>query len=307
MAVNNEPAAENSTKGAENKPAAGSSTIRESDLEYHEQIGRGGSSDVHRVTWKSKEFGSIEAAVKKIPILKDGNIEEMFGNEIKYLQSLSHPNIITYYGHVITSDHVIIVTEYAVNGTLYDNLKNKNRLPLKLKLKWAIQAAKGIKYLQDKNILHRDIKSINLLIDKDNNLKICDFGIAKDLTSTKTTRNLLGSIKYIPPEAFHFTSDSKLSPKADIFAFGIILWELETCQEPYEGLDFERITWLVGHDNYRPEIPTSCPDVLRNLMQQCWDKEREKRPDVDHIIDTLLELYESSKPYVLYLPLSQIT
>ena len=298
MAANNEPAAENSTTVAENKPAAGSSTIRESDLEYHEQIGRGASGGVYRVTWKSKEFGSIEAAVKKIPILKDGNIEEMFGNDIKYFQSLSHPNIITYYGHIITPDHVIIVTEYATNGTLYDNLKNKDRLPPKLKLKWAIQAAKGIKYLQDKKILHRDIKSINLLIDRDNNLKICDFGIAKELTSTKTTQNLEGSIKYIPPEAFHFTSDSKLSLKADIFAFGIILWELETCQEPYEGLDFERIIWLVGNDDYRPEIPASCPDVLENLMQQCWDKERDNRPDVDHIIDTLLELYKSSKSHL---------
>ena len=273
--------------GANNEKARGDSTIKESDIIYHEQIGRGASGDVYRVTWKSKKLGKIQAAAKKIPIFKDGNIEEKFGNEVNYLQSLNHPNIIAYYGHVITHDHLIIVTEYATKGTLYDYLKKKDRLPPELKLKWAIQAVRGLKYLQDKNILHRDIKSINLLIDSEDNLKICDFGIAKDLTSTKTTKNLKGSIKYIPPEAFHFTSDSKLSPKADIFAFGIILWELETCQEPYEGLGFERIMWLVGHDNKRPEIPASCPDHLRELMQECWDKKREKRPDAEEILTKL--------------------
>ena len=286
--------------GANNEAARGDSTIKESHLTYHEQIGRGASGDVYRVTWKSRKFGKIEAAAKKIPIFRGQNIEEKFGNEIKYLQSLNHPNIISYYGHVITSDHVIIVTEYATKGTLHDNLKNKDRLPPKLKLKWAIQAAKGIKYLQDKKILHRDIKSINLLIDSDDNLKICDFGIARNLTSTKTTRSSKGTIAYLPPEAFSFTSDPMMSPKADIFAFGIILWQLETCQEPYKGLIPERIMWLVGNDNYRPEIPATCPDVLGHLMRECWDREREKRPGADRIIDTLLELYESSKAYQYY-------
>ena len=280
--------------GAANEPARGHATIKESDIKYHEQIGRGASGDVYRITWKSKKFGKIQAAAKKIPIIKDGNIEEKFGNEINYLQSLSHPNIIAYYGHITTPDHLIIITEYATKGTLYDNLNGRNHLPPKLKHKWATQAVKGIKYLQDKNILHRDLKSINLLIDSDDNLKICDFGIARDLTSTKTTKSLKGSIKYIPPEVFHFNSNSKLSPKADIFAFGIILWELETCQEPYEGLGFERIMWLVGHDNHRPAIPASCPDVLRELMQECWDKDREKRPEPEEIL-TKLDLYESSK------------
>ena len=69
---------------------------------------------------------------------------------------------------------------------------------------------------------------------------------------------------------------------------------LETCQEPYEGLGFERIMWLVGHDDYRPEIPANCPDVLRELIQKCWDKDREKRPEAEEILSKL-DLYESGK------------
>ena len=82
----------------ETKPPKLESTIDESELVYHEQVGRGASGDVFRVTWNSKMFGSIEAAAKKMPLLKDENIEEKFGSEVKYLQTLKHENIITYYG-----------------------------------------------------------------------------------------------------------------------------------------------------------------------------------------------------------------
>ena len=173
--------------GANNEAATGNLTIKESDLTFHEKVGGGASGDVYRVTWKSKKFGKIEAAAKKIPIIKESYVEERFINKIKCLQSLNHPNILTYYGHVITPNHLIIVTEYVRNGTLCAYLKNKV-LPSELKLKLAIQATKGIKYLQDKNISYQDIKTSNLLIDSEHNLKISDFGIEMDVTRAKTKR-----------------------------------------------------------------------------------------------------------------------
>ena len=270
------------------------STINESDIVYHERIGRGASGDVYRITFKSDKFGEIEAAAKKIPISKDDNINEKFGREINYLQSLDHESIITYYGHVVTDESLVIVTEYASNGSLYDYLKRKGRLPPALKIKWAIQAAKGIDYLQKKHVSHRDIKSPNFLITSDNNLKICDFGIAKDLTSTKTTTSGKGTIKWLAPEAYSFTSSSMLSPKSDIFSFGIVLWELETCQEPYPGMRPERVMWLVGFEKGRPQIPATCPPVLKDLMERCWDGDRNKRPGPEEIVKTLEE-YLSSK------------
>ena len=273
------------------------STINESDIIFHEFIGRGGSGDVFKITWKSKKFGNIEAAAKKIPIMKDDDIDEKFGDEINYLQNLSHPNIITYYGHVIIPNYLVIVTEYVSNGSLSDYLKRNKNLPLDLKLKWAIQAVRGIKYLQEKHILHRDIKSSNFLITSDNNLKICDFGIAKDLTTTTTTSNTKGTIRWLAPEAYSFTSNSIVSPKADIFSFGIVLWELETGEVPYKGVRDERVMWLVGHDGVRPEIPASCPPVLKHLMQRCWDGDKNERPDTDYIIEKLLMLKMNPSRY----------
>ena len=123
------------------------STIEESDLIFHDEppIGGGASGIVYRVTWKSPKLGDIEAAAKKIPIYKGDDIDEKFGSEINYLQTLSHPNIVTYYGHVVTRDHLVIVTEYAAKGDLFDYLKREKSLPKELKLKWATHAARGIR------------------------------------------------------------------------------------------------------------------------------------------------------------------
>ena len=262
------------------------STIDESELIYHEPVGGGATGVVYRVTWKSRKFGHIEAAAKRIPIFKEDNVDEKFGSEIYYLQSLSHANIIAYYGHVVSPDHLVIVTEYAEKGSLFDYLHRTSHLPPKLKLKWAIQAARGIKYLQDKNIVHRDVKSGNFLITSQDNLKICDFGIAKDLSST-TASSRKGTIRWLAPEAFSFTSSSMLSQKADIFSFGIVLWELETCELPYKGAREERVMWLVGVEGSRPEIPPNCSPVLKDLMQRCWNTDRNRRPDMEVILQQL--------------------
>ncbi len=209
------------------------STINESDLTYGEFIDRGGSGDVYCARWNSETLGQVEVAAKKIFRRRGQSIGDLLGNEVLYLQKLDHPNIIKYYGHVITENYVVIVTEYAAKGSLYNYLKDKDSLPRRLKSKWAIQAARGIKFLQENNVLHRDIKSPNFLITADDNLKICDFGIAKDLSSTKTTVASKGTTKWLAPEAF---TELKVSPTADIFSYGIVLWELETCQEPYPGI-----------------------------------------------------------------------
>ena len=184
----------------------------------------------------------------------------------------------------------MLVTEYAAKGSLFDYLQNKTQLPHNLKKKWAIQVARGLKYLRDKRVLHRDIKSPNLLITADDDLKICDFGISKDLTSTKTTAHPdKGSVKWQAPEIF---KDLNLSPKADIFAFGIVLWELETCEEPYKGQHTNHVMYKVGSEDVRPKIPETCPPAMKSLIQQCWHKHKDHRPDIEEVLQQLERLDE---------------
>ena len=264
------------------------STIKESHLKYHKLIGRGSTGDVYHVTWKSKTLGKVDAAAKKIPLFEGKTIEEQLGDEIHFLQKLDHPNIIQYYGQIVKKDYIVIVTEYASRGSLYDYLKDKTTLPAELKAKWTIQAAKGIKYLQENHILHRDIKSPNFLITAGYDLKICDFGIAKDLTSTKTTVSNKGTTKWMAPEVF---TDLQLSPTADIFAFGIVLWEMETCSEPYEGIRPEAVMYKIVTQDLRPTIPENCPKGLEGLMQGCWSKDRHQRPGIDAVIRQIVVIY----------------
>ena len=271
------------------------SIIDESDLEYHELLGRGASGDVYRVTWKSKK---IEAAAKKIPLFNDEErdrpIKETFEREVNYLRTLNHENIVDFYGHVVTPDHLVIVTEYAANGSLDNHLRKcQTRLSPSQKLEWAIQAARAIGYLQDNNVLHRDIKSGNFLITSNNTLKLCDFGISKDLASTQATESTKGTAGWLPPEVI--TAEAKLSPKADIFAYGIMLWELETGETPYKDTPCaERVKFMVGYKGERPKIPADCDPILKDLMQQCWHEDRRERPDVDGILHRL-QLYLGSK------------
>ncbi len=272
------------------------STIEEKDLKYHEHIGRGGSGEVFRGTWTSKDCGDTEVALKKIFRDKDKNLEEQFGNEINFLRRLQHPNIIKYYGHVIIPTYVVIVTEYAAKGSLYDYLKTQSQLPDDLKKKWRIQAAKGIRYLQELNILHRDIKSPNFFITAEDDLKLGDFGIAKILTTTTSTQTDRGTIQWQAPEVF---KENQLSLKADIFALGVVLWELETCEVPYkEFQDGNHLMFAIGSNDIRPDIPESCSPRLCILIQQCWDKDRTKRPHIDAVVSRLCDINDETEEEV---------
>ncbi len=265
------------------------STIKETDIIYHERLGFGADGEVYRITWKSEE-GEVEAAAKKIKLPSDASRFQQLKFEIHVAQNFRHENVIRYYGYAITETHVIIVMEYAAKGSLFRYLKSLRKKDPKVHLSsgeihsWAKQAAKGIQYLRKSSLVHRDVKSPNLLITADNTLKLCDFGLTKYLPETRSTYTGRGTFRWLAPEVW---KDQKLSPKADVFAFGIVLWELITGEEPYEGMRPEHVVFSVAYGNKRPDIPTRCADVYRTLLTQCWQGDRDQRPTIDEIVAIL--------------------
>ena len=268
------------------------STISESDITFHEKIGQGGSGSVHRATWKSKT-GNIEVAAKRIEVQRKNEIKL----EVESLKRLQHENVIKYYGQVITPNYIIVLTEYAAKGSLYDYLKSlreeKKHLDPNLALKWAIEATRAIQHLKQQGITHRDVKTPNFVITADDTLKITDFGIAKfQDDNTKTTLSTdKGTVRWQAPEVF---TDGKVSPKADVFALGVVLWELITGNSPYEGMSNNKVIIEVILGGKRPEIPSNCPEELKNLMSNCWDKDRDQRPDVADALKILEKLGRSN-------------
>ncbi|XP_072027905.1 uncharacterized protein [Amphiura filiformis] len=261
-------------------------------LTYHERIGSGSSGTVYRCTWKSKEFGIIEAAAKQIKL--DGEITEKQKREIEFVKKLDHKNIIRYYDAVIEREHVVIVTEFAAKGSLCDYLKDKDKLPENLLHSWIYQLACGVNYLNQNKVAHCDLKSPNCIIMADDVIKICDFGIARYLTSSKTTRSAnKGSVQWQAPEIFE---KQVLSPKAAIYAFGIIVWEMVSCEEPYKDFLPVRVIYQVVAHRLRPTIADDCPQFLKELMEQCWHEDRTERPESSDIVRRVWREYKPTLP-----------
>ncbi|XP_072035307.1 uncharacterized protein [Amphiura filiformis] len=265
--------------------------IHEYQLQYQEQLGSGGDGEVYRVLLKTEDGRTIEAAAKRFRENKKESELESQKKELDFLRQLRHPNIIQFFYAVLTP-LTIIVTEYASKGSLYEYLKRRTRLPKAQMLEWARQVSCAVQYLQEENVVHRDIKSSNIVITADDTLKLCDFGIAKRQCNTEKTNHERGTISWMPPEAFV----EKLSSKAsDIYSLGIVIWELMSCKIPYQGRESLSVLYAVKVHKLRPEIPAHCPPALKCLLEKCWKENRKKRPGIREVLQTIEGLMEKEQ------------
>ena len=174
------------------------------NLTYKGKLGGGANGIVHLASLRNLDGSTTEVAVKKIPKLsgdKDDKDRIEQEKEILFLRRLNHPNVIEFIGTVLDCNELVLVTEYASKGSLYDYLKNERennrKLPQDQVYDWAIQAARAIRYLQEMNVTHRDIKSPNFVITAKDVLKLCDFGLAKDLSVSVSIQSIKGMFRYI--------------------------------------------------------------------------------------------------------------
>ena len=172
---------------------------------------------------------------------------------------MRHPNILLYIGGCISGPEYFIVTEYCENGNLFELLHGPRPIVLnvKEKLHLALEIAKGVNYLHSFNppILHRDLKSLNILLNKNFQIKIADFGWAR-LRNIHMTR-LRGTFQWMAPEVI---LKDNYTEKADVYSFGIILWEFWSVEPPYKDIVAKDVANNVKKDRtYRPKIPIPNP------------------------------------------------
>jgi serine/threonine protein kinase len=186
--------------------------------------------------------------------------------------------------------------EYMPKGSLYSLLHTKTPLDWTVRLKMATEMACGLAYLHAENILHRDIKSQNMLLDDQYHVKLADFGLAKIKTETKTisTKPTVGTLAWMAPELFG--RKPVFTKKSDIYSLGMTLWEIASRKIPFEDAADPRLIPSFVSNGDREDIPADCPPKLASLIAFCWHKEVEKRPSAAEIVEYL----ESSKP--TYLP-----
>ena len=201
--------------------------------------------------------------------------------DIKHLRKLNHPNIVAFKGVCIQSPCYCIVMEYCPYGQLFDVLKNGRQISPALAIEWSKQIASGMQYLHSHKIIHRDLKSPNVLLSYADTLKISDFGISRQWSEGSIKMSFAGTVSWMAPEVIRV---EPCSEKVDVWSFGVVLWELLTCEIPYKGVDSSAIMWGVGNNSLQLPIPSTLPDGFKLLLKQCWSPKPRNRPSFRHVL-----------------------
>lgn len=255
------------------------------DIKLEEKIGQGGFSEIHKGIWLD-----LPVAVKIIfdpKITKE--LKDEFNNEINKLFLVRHPNIISLLGICKNNQKLAIVTELAPNGSLFDFLHKNNlskEIPNEFKVKIIKQLIRTMLYLHENGLVHRDLKSQNLLLDENFNLKLCDFGLMKSFEELNVgSGQFAGTPVYMAPEIF---TRKAYNEKIDVFAFGTIVWEIYMRKVPYNGCDANEIKNKVISGEQLP-IGKTIPNVIGEMITKCRSLDSEKRPSFKELSKIVIE------------------
>ncbi|KAL5975529.1 hypothetical protein ACLOJK_019853 [Asimina triloba] len=214
---------------------------------------------------------------------------EDFWKEATLLSQLHHPNVVSFCGVVTDGppNSLAMIIEYMVNGSLKQVLqKNDRTIDRRKRVIIAMDAALGMDYLHEKNIVHFDLKSHNLLVNvRDPQRPVCkigDFGLAKEKQNTFVSAGARGTLQWMAPELLK-SNRNLVTEKVDVFSFGIVMWELLTGEAPYAGMSSDEIMVGVVTGYLRPEIPNWCDPAWRSLMTSCWSSYPQMRPSFAEI------------------------
>ncbi|CAD6251393.1 unnamed protein product [Miscanthus lutarioriparius] len=222
------------------------------DLDIGERIGLGSYGEVYHADWNG-----TEVAVKKFLDQDLSGVSlEQFKCEVRIMSRLRHPNVVLFLGYVTQPPNLSILTEYLPRGSLYRLLHRPNsQIDEVRRLKMALDVAKGMNYLHSSHptIVHRDLKSPNLLVDKNWVVKVSDFGMSRLKHHTfLSSKSTAGTPEWMAPEVLR---NEPSNEKCDVYSFGVILWELATMRVPWSGLNPMQVVGAVGFQNRRLDIP----------------------------------------------------
>ncbi len=249
-------------------------------------LGHGGYGDVYQGQWQNVSVAIKELHLKTLLPALSADFEQ----EAKIMAQCHFPHVVRLYGVCVETGHIAMVMEYMPKGSLYQVLHNEKEAFAWNPLRWnvVIDVGKGLTYLHDQKIIHRDLKSLNILLDDQYQAKISDFGLSKiklesNSTSTKANKGM-GTTRWRAPELF----ERKAVPNkaSDVYSYGMILWEIATRQLPFADAldDVTVVRWLEKGE--KETIPSDCPKTYGDVIQQCWHLPNQ-RPSAQQALQTL--------------------
>lgn len=277
-------ATSNSTLDTKVLPArqAHNQHINFNEMTLGRSIGEGAFGKVYEGKWKTRPV-----AIKML-ICQDFTPEILaeFESEVEIMSVLRHPNICRLLGACMDPPHRCLVVELLSRGSMWGVLRTNRSMDEATRFGFVNDTAKGMSYLHNFQppILHRDLKSPNLLVDNQFNIKISDFGLARVKAHVQTMTGNCGTVQWMAPEVL---ANQKYTEKADVFSFGIVVWEIVTGECPYDGMSQIQAALGVLNRNLRPVIPRSCPPFLAQLMKACWARQPELRPSFLQVVRAL--------------------
>ena len=255
------------------------------ELELECKIGEGGFGEVFRGKWRG-----TTVAVKTLkgggPSLNPKEVEK-FSKEVSILRSLHHPNLVLFLGACL-APKLCMVSEFMFGGSLYEMLYKKKRIPDPQKrLNLVLDIARAMAYLHNCKpaIIHRDLKSLNILLDeKGDHAKVCDVGLARFKNEEQTITGAVGTFSWMPPEMM---KNLPYTEKVDVYSFGLVVYEIVTGRLPFAGLPPAQVSLRVAVHDERPPLPSFTPKHWRDLITTCWQTDDKQRPSFIEIIDIL--------------------
>ena len=270
--------------------------IKSSEIKRVRKIGEGSSSDIYLGM-----FRGTEIAEKQLHLINLKKNIASFKREVSSFIILQHPYLLMFYGLIAEPKQLSIITEYCSGGNLHDLLTKKKYiyLPWQLRKNFLLQIALGMNFLHKNNppILHRDLKSLNVFLTNDiekgadiTDIKIADFGLSVFYEKNSNLTERVGTCHWMAPEVI---KSQRYSTKADVYSYGIIIWEVCTREKPYNYMKRDDILYRVSVKKERPNInclPKDTPKKFLELMIKCWDHDPDERPSFENIINYIQDM-----------------
>uniref|UniRef100_A0AAY5K6N3 non-specific serine/threonine protein kinase n=1 Tax=Esox lucius TaxID=8010 RepID=A0AAY5K6N3_ESOLU len=273
--------------------------IPEGQITLGQRIGSGSFGTVFKGKWHG------DVAVKMLNVTAPTPQQlQAFKNEVGVLRKTRHVNILLFMGYT-TKPQLAIVTQWCEGSSLYHHLHIiETKFEMIKLIDIARQTAQGMDYLHAKSIIHRDLKSNNIFLHEDLTVKIGDFGLAtvkSRWSGSHQFEQLSGSILWMAPEVIRLQDKNPYSFQSDVYAFGIVLYELMSGALPYSNINNrDQIIFMVGRGYLSPDLSkvrSNCPKAMRRLMADCMKKKREERPLFPQILASI-ELLARSLPKI---------
>ena len=257
---------------------------------FGKRVGTGAFGEVLKATYQG-----TDVAVKRLRLdPSQPQAAEDFRRELRVLCGLRHRHVVQFLGACTTGPDLCLVMDFCGFGSLYGVLHNRRQnITAAHVLRWMADTCRGMMYLHSRSIIHRDIKSGNLLLDDSGVIKVADFGLARAHGPTSNLLTLVGTYPYMAPELL---DSQPYNSSVDVYSFGVVMWECLTRDEPFRGCSPMQIvaTLMRGERPKLPERP-ALPQSYVRVLTECWATQPERRPTFSQALERLLAITQAMR------------